>query len=226
VTRQKPEVVSTDYVEVPRIVLNNNKELTLCADIMYIQQIPFLITVTRNIKLMTIEALADRKEASILNCLANIRSIYENRGFRVGTLLMDREFIPFEDELRKMGMKPNASSTSEHVPEVERQIRVVKERVRGLYHALPYQVIPKVMMVHLAYYVVGWLNNFPVKGGVSKTLSPRALITGVQLDHNKHCRLEFGEYVQVHEENHPTNSMQPRATGAISLGSTYNLQTG
>jgi len=193
---------------------------------MYIQQIPFLITVTRNIRLTTIEVLEDRKETSILNGLMNIKSIYENRGFRVGTLLMDREFIPFEDELRKMGIKPNASSASEHVPEVERQTRVVKERVRGLYHALPYQVNPKVMITNLVSYVVGWLNNFPVKGGVSKTLSPRALITGVQLDHNKHCKLEFGEYVQVHEENNPTNSMQPRATGAIALGSTYNLQTG
>jgi len=37
VTRHKSEVVSTDYVEVPKIVLSNNKELTLCADIMYIQ---------------------------------------------------------------------------------------------------------------------------------------------------------------------------------------------
>ena len=82
------------------------------------------------------------------------------------------------------------------------------------------------MLRELVCYVVSWLNNFPPQGGVSNTLSPRAIITGVQLDYTKHCRLEFGEYTQVHEEKQPTNSLKPRTTGALALGSTYNLQKG
>ena len=77
------------------------------------------------------------------------------------------------------------------------------------------------MMCELVYYAVSWLNNFPPKGGVSQHLSPRAIITGVPLDYSKHCKLEYGEYCQVHEENNPQTSMQPRATGAIAMGSTY-----
>ena len=80
------------------------------------------------------------------------------------------------------------------------------------------------MLRELVYYAVSWLNNFPPKEGVSKLLSPRAIITGVSVDHSKHCKLEFDEYVQTHEEDSPTNSMMPRAIGAIALGSTYSQQ--
>ena len=82
------------------------------------------------------------------------------------------------------------------------------------------------MMIELVNYAVSWLNNFPPKGGVSSTLSPRTIFTGVQLDFNKHCKIEFGAYAQVHEENEPTNSIKPRTTGAIALGSKYHLQGG
>ena len=71
---------------------------------------------------------------------------------------------------------------------------------------------------------MAWVYNFTSRGGISSTITSQVLITGVGLDHNKHCQLEFGEYVQVYKENNPTNSMQPRTTGAIALGSAYNLQ--
>jgi hypothetical protein len=39
---------------------------------------------------------------------------------------------------------------------------------------------------------------------------------------NKHCRLEYGTYEQVHEDH--DNTMQTRATGAIALRPTGNAQ--
>ena len=161
-----------------------------------------------------------------MECLDNVFQIYINRGFKIKILLMDREIMPMIEDLKQRGIIGNPTSASEHVPEVERHIRVVKERIRGLYNSLPFDRIPLLMMKQLVYYVIAWINNFPPKGGISKFISPRTLITGVNIDYNKHCKLEYGQYVQVHEENNPTNSMHPRATGAIALGSTYNLQTG
>lgn len=139
---------------------------------------------------------------------------------------MDGEFTPFLEDLLHRDIAGKTTSAHEHVPEVERQIRVIKERVRGLYYSLPYTTIPKVMMETLVHYVVSWLNNFPPKGGISNTVSPRTLFSGVVLDFNKHCKLEFGEYCHVHKKNNPTNSIEPRITGTVAIGSTYNLQTG
>jgi hypothetical protein len=44
------------------------------------------------------------------------------------------------------------------------------------------------------------------------------------LDYNKHVRLEFGVYVQTHEEH--TNDIQPWTIGAICLGPSGNEQGG
>jgi hypothetical protein len=42
---------------------------------------------------------------------------------------------------------------------------------------------------------VFWMNIFHAEDGVLKELSPRYLITGVDVDYNCFCRMEFGTYV-------------------------------
>jgi hypothetical protein len=69
-----------------------------------------------------------------------------------------------------------------------------------------------------------WLNVFPPKDGVSRNINPRELITGVQIDYNKHIQAEFGEYVQVHEEH--DNTMITCTTGTIATKPTGNAQGG
>ena len=46
------------------------------------------------------------------------------------------------------------------------------------------------------------------------------------MDYNKHCRVPFGSYVQTHEENIRTNSLQARTLGAITLGPDNSNQVG
>jgi hypothetical protein len=55
-------------------------------------------------------------------------------------------------------------------------------------------------------------------------MSPRAIVTGMELDFNKHCHMQCGEYVQTHKPH--TNSMAHRTVGAISLRPTGSLQGG
>ena len=65
---------------------------------------------------------------------------------------------------------------------------------------------------------------FPRKGGISQTMSPRTLLTGLTMNYNRHWQLEFGEYVQTHEEHE--NSLNPRTIGALALRPTGNIQGG
>ncbi len=55
-------------------------------------------------------------------------------------------------------------------------------------------------------------------------MSPRYIITGKHIDYHKHVRLEFGAYVQTHEEHN--NDMEPRTIGAICLRPSGNEQGG
>jgi hypothetical protein len=81
------------------------------------------------------------------------------------------------------------------------------------------------MLIDLVYSTTIWLNAFPPKDGVSSHLSPRNIITGITFDYDKHCRAQFGSYVQTHEEPATPSTMQEaRTLGAICLGPTGNIQ--
>ena len=114
-----------------------------------------------------------------------------------------------------MGITLNVASRNEHIPEVERYIRTIKERVRAIASVLPFKKYPPRLIAEMVYNVVFWLNTFPHKDSVHTTISPRTLITGLAIDYHKHCKLAFGTYVQVHEEG--DNSLKPRTSGAIAL---------
>jgi hypothetical protein len=69
-----------------------------------------------------------------------------------------------------------------------------------------------------------WLNAFPHRLGISQTMSPRTIVTGLDVDYTKHCLVKYGQYVQTHEKH--DNSMETRAVGALTLRPTGNQQGG
>ena len=141
-------------------------------------------------------------------------------------MVMDGEFEPLCTDLKLLGIELNTTSRDEHVPEIERQIRVIKERIRACLNSLPFKCLPKIILVDMLYTRVFWLNAFPPKGGTSPTISPCTLLTGVKIDFKIHCKLSFGAYAQVHHEEMPRNSPRLHSTGAICLRPNNNLQGG
>ncbi len=71
--QKKPEWVDTDYVEIPKSFLSNNINVTLVADIFFVNKGPFLDSASRNINLITIEH-APCQSASKLGHLFNALS--------------------------------------------------------------------------------------------------------------------------------------------------------
>jgi hypothetical protein len=96
---------------------------------------------------------------------------------------------------------------------------MVKERTRATVNTQPFEILPHRLLVKIA---VFWLNCFPHKDGIHPTLSPHTKVTGSKINYNKHCKLQFEAYVQVHEQH--SNSMIPRMSGAIVLHPTSNTQ--
>ena len=86
------------------------------------------------------------------------------------------------------------------------------------------------MIVHIIASTIFCINEFPpsTPGAVlSDTKVPGQLILGNTVDYKKVFRLQLGEYVQVHQEDEPQNTIAiDRTVGAISLGPQYNLQGG
>jgi len=80
------------------------------------------------------------------------------------------------------------------------------------------------MLVKMVHMCVKWINAFPPKGGISRMMSPRTIITGTQLDFKTDCCLPFSAYVQAHQEPSPFNTQEACTVGAICLGLTGNIQ--
>jgi hypothetical protein len=83
-----------------------------------------MITSSRGIKFTTTEYVGKRSKANLVNSLKKVFEINNKRGFNIQTALMDREFECLRDDIR--GVILNTTATSEIVPEIERQIQVVK----------------------------------------------------------------------------------------------------
>jgi hypothetical protein len=96
--------------------------------------------------------------------------------------------------------------------------------MRAIYNTpLPFNQVPPRIVIEMAKHAIYWLNAFPHPIGVSdSSLSPRTIITGQTVDFNRHCKYEFGQYVQTHEQH--DNSMSPRTIGALAMRPTGNAQ--
>jgi hypothetical protein len=146
------------------------------------------------------------------------------QGFRVKTILADGGFECIRNSLADMCISLNVASRNEHLPEVQRYIRTIKERVWAIAVSLPFKKYPPRLIAEMVYNVVFWLNSFPHKDGLHATISPRTIITGLAIDFHKYCKIGFGTYMQVHEEG--DSSLRQRTSGAIALRPTGNDQGG
>ena len=75
----------------------------------------------------------------------------------MGTVLMDNEFEKLRNLVSILAI--NTTAAKEHVPEVERKIRLIKERRRGILNTLPFKKMPRLMLIELVYHVVLWLTH-------------------------------------------------------------------
>ena len=222
-TVKRPGVqVKPEIDNVPPEILAEHKSITLEVDIMFVNKMPFLITTSRKLRFGTAEHLPNRQHTTVVKAIQRVVSIYHRRGFNIRRILADPEFEAVETAMP--GISFNLCAQDEHIPGVERYIRTVKDRARSGYNALPFQHLPRLMVSRLVGNAIFWLNAFPHPDGVSQTLSPRYIMTGKHIDYKKHVRLEFGAYVQTHEDHN--NDMQRRTVGAICLGPSGNEQGG
>jgi hypothetical protein len=67
--------VVVDYVAIPQEILDLNKELTVAADLMFVNGLPFVTSISRNVKFTTIEYVTSKSEPSLIKSLLKIISL-------------------------------------------------------------------------------------------------------------------------------------------------------
>ena len=126
-----------------------------------------------------------------------------------------------QDEL---DIEMNFSNPGEHVGQAKRNNRFLGERIQACYQNLPYKAIPRIMIKHMCMNQAKNATVFPAKNGISAHYSPHTIITGQAIDFEKHCKFEFGTYVQAFVRS--DNSLRARTIDAIYLTPGDNRQGG
>lgn len=221
--RHQPDAVKSEIAELPPYIMEYYRDAELCVDVMHVNGIPFLVSILKNTHYGTVDDLksmtADSLEGSIRNIIRNC-SI---RRFHISMIHVNNQFKCLKTR-NKLGRNINVVSMGEHVPDVERFNRVIKERARCYYSEIAYKSLPRMMTKKLMKTIVFYINAFVWKDGASQHLPPVSIVEGLVLDYNKHFHVVFGTCCHTFEGT--SNDMQKRTVGAVALGPLENLQGG
>ena len=106
-TRRSPPIVNSPVPVDITSILKHYGDMTLCVDLMYVNRVPLLVTLSQNIKSGMVEAVRDQKEPTLLKGIATVTTLYRKAGFKVMTALMDGEFVPLCGGLAEIGVTLN-----------------------------------------------------------------------------------------------------------------------
>ena len=73
--RQKPDRVETKESSIPQYFYGLHKFLTLTADVMFVNSVPFLVTLSCKIRLLTVEFLPSRTAAKLSEYLVKVSKL-------------------------------------------------------------------------------------------------------------------------------------------------------
>ena len=116
--------------------------------------------------------------------------------------MMDMEFEKVKEQEGMEHVDVNTTTAREHVGEIERGIRYLKERCRSSVSTLAMagiKYLAKPIVIRLVYNAVVLVNIVPDPLGVSERYSPREIVTQRKFDFKRDCRVQFGAYVQASE---------------------------
>ncbi|KAL7525021.1 hypothetical protein ACHAXR_003912, partial [Thalassiosira sp. AJA248-18] len=99
---------------------------------MFVCGLPFLITLSRGIRFGTAQYRPHRTAKLLCNALKETINLYKRAGFIVQTCLMDNEFNPLKAMLADTTVI-NTPAKNEHVAEIERYLRTLKNKCRCIW---------------------------------------------------------------------------------------------
>ena len=165
-----PHVATQECSPLPMEIAKHHSTITLCLDFFYVQRLTFVHAISRKIGYHQGVAVSDRTKETMLTFANRCVLEYTKCGFEVADIHADKEFECLREKFKNVSLE--ICGPDEHIPEVDRSIRTMKETMRATANGLPYQQIPKLMVVELVAMATRCLNGFPRDDCVSDQMSP------------------------------------------------------
>ena len=132
--------------------MNLHEDIYYTEDLLFVNSTPFFLTLNRKILFTAVNYLVNIKVETILNSFKDIYSYYIKCGFHIATLHLDGEIPPLQAMIYEhMSGVPgiNLTSANEHASDIERQVRVIQDRIIAVRHSRPFNKIPKLLSIYI-----------------------------------------------------------------------------
>eukprot|EP00957_Ditylum_brightwellii_P057853 4387055-Ditylum_brightwellii.AAC.1 len=123
--RQRPEQIEPEYLGIPRDFYRLHHFVMLTADVMFVNGLVFFTALGRDIRFGAAEHIQSRTAKQLVKSLMKVVKLYALGGFIIRTVIMDGEFEKIKPEVE---LDVNISAAKEHVGEIERYHKTLKER--------------------------------------------------------------------------------------------------
>jgi hypothetical protein len=135
-----------DYhqIRITAPIVTKYSTIRLYMDIFWVNGNPFFHTISQWIKFRTVAPITNRNKRTLLMEAKAVINLYETRGFTISRIEADHEFNCITNDMLPVAM--NIADANDHVHEVKRSIRTIKERTRCTVQGLPFKRITKLMM--------------------------------------------------------------------------------
>ena len=179
-TKKLTKHVDDHKFKIPRELEKLKKLVLIVIDILFVNEIPFFLSLSRQIYFTGLSHLPDRSKKQIFQDFKELFIFYIRHGFRITTVHYNGKFAPLKPMIKGMPGGPyvNVTAANEHAPDIKQRIREVRERTCCQRHILHFKQIPKIMTIRCVLNVCKFLNCFPSKGEISDVYSSRTIITG------------------------------------------------
>ena len=106
-----------NYIEIPKVLIKAQREVTLCMDGMKVNGQSFLTTMSRNIMYRTEQWVKNQTADVYRDNLTQVFRVYNTGGFKIKTIHCDNEFRPLMEPLsNEFQVTMNYANPQEHVP--------------------------------------------------------------------------------------------------------------
>ena len=226
--RKRPTPVVEDIHTVPDEIINPHKKLDAAIDVFTISGLDFLAWIDTAIRFRKAPYMSNQKHKTFYKVIDICLRLYNHEGFWIQRLHCDRQLASkFDDIIDTWDIKLNMGAAQEHCHMAERNVRAIKDRVRAVWHTLPFRLLPSAVIIALVDRVCWAMNMFPAKEGLSKHYPPMQLLLGIMTDAARHARYPFGCYCLASNEPLHKKTMEPRGFEALMLDCIHdNIQGG
>ena len=150
-TARTPPVVIPEYIDPSKLYAR--KRQVMYADIMFVNGKSYLIAVFAPLGYVEVKKLKSKGNKDVLSAVLTCVSYLRKKGFVISVMRSDGESAIDSDFMRAHLDFDVDTTDGEHVPVIERKIRTVKERVRGIVNTLPFQLTEQ-LEEWLVHYVI------------------------------------------------------------------------